>query len=514
MFRRLAPVLAGLALTLAAPAALAQADKDTVRVAVYQPVPLLDTIYNPHPETSLVANPVFDSLVHFNAETREYKPLLAESWKRLDDRTYEFKLRKGIKFHDGSPFSADDVTYSFEVFMDPKYNFRFKDTRFGWIDKVEKVDDMTVRISSKEPFAPFLDRLTANTPIYPAKIYRALENKGDFGRNPIGTGPYRVVSFDPAKGDVVYEKNENYALGDIRRPGFVKHIRLSSIPDQQTQIAKLFSGELDLVYNIEPDMVPSLAANPALAVSIERTVSYTYIMFDTKDRTGIGVFKDKRVREAMLKAIDRPALIKAFLPPEQWKDPLQLGMCHAWHVGCSASVAGPSYDPAAAKKLLAEAGHPEGFDVTISTWGPSRRIAEAVAGQFRKVGVNAKVDASTVGVFVQKRADGKIQCQVSLWDNGVAQPDIESTMSFFFLPSSRDAIGDPILAKAVDDGRSELDPKKRVAIYRAAFDRATSEYYMMPLVPLPAIVAHVKALQLVPGNKSPEGFELNYLAWK
>jgi peptide/nickel transport system substrate-binding protein len=511
---RLVPALAGIALAMTTSAVLAQASKDTVRLAVYQPVPLIDTIYNPHPETSLVANPVFDSLVHFDAVTREYKPLLATSWKRLDDRTYEFKLRQGVKFHDGSPFGIDDVLYSFQVFMDPQYNFRFKDNRFGWIDKVEKIDDTTVRISSKEPFAPFLDRLTSNVPIYPAKIYRALENKGDFGRNPIGTGPYRVVSFDPAKGNVVYEKNENYAMGDVRPAGSIKHILLSSIPDQQTQIAKLFSGELDLVYNIEPDMVASLSANPSLKVSVERTVSYTYIQFDTRDRTGIGVFKDKRVREALLKAIDRPALIKAFLPQEHWKDPLQPGMCHEWHIGCSASVTGPAYDPAGAKKLLADAGLANGFDLTISTWGPSRRIAEAVAGQFRKVGINAKVDGSTIGVFVQKRADGKIQCQVSLWDNGVAQPDIESTMSFFFVPSSRDAIGDPILAKAVDDGRIELDPKKREAIYRAAFDRATSEYYMEPLVPLPAIVAHAKDLKLLPGNKSPEGFELNYLAWK
>ncbi len=80
-------------------------------------------------------------------------------------------------------------------------------------------------------------------------------------------------------------------------------------------------------------------------------------------------------------------------------------------------------------------------------------------------------------------------------------------MSFFFVPSSRDAIGDPILAKAVEDGRMELDPKKREAIYRAAFDRATSEFYLEPLVPLPAIVAHNKNLKLLPGNKSPEGFE-------
>jgi peptide/nickel transport system substrate-binding protein len=294
----------------------------------------------------------------------------------------------------------------------------------------------------------------------------------------------------------------------------VKRIVLSSIPDKQTQIAKLLSGGLDAVYEVEPDMIPSLRANPNLAVSVERTVSYTYVQFDTRDRTGIGVFKDKRVREAVLKAIDRPALLKAFLPQDHWNDAPQPGMCHEWHIGCSATVQPVKHDLAGAKALLAEAGYPNGFEVSIATWGPSRRIAEAVAGQLRKVGINAKVDASTIGVFVQKRADGKIQMQVSLWDNGVAQPDIESTMSFFYLPSSRDSIGDPLLAQAVEDGRKELDPKKREAIYRAAFDRVTTERYMMPLVPLPATVAHHKDLRLLPGHKSPEGIELNYLAWK
>ena len=162
MWKRLLSTVACLAAISSS--AHAQAAKDTLRVAVYQPVPIVDTIYNPHPETSLIANPVFDSLVYFNPETREYKPLLAKSWERVNDKTVEFKLREGVKFHDGSDFDADDVVYSFEVFMDPKYNFRFKDNRFGWIDKVEKVDRFTVRITSKEVFAPFLDRLTANIP--------------------------------------------------------------------------------------------------------------------------------------------------------------------------------------------------------------------------------------------------------------------------------------------------------------------------------------------------------------
>ena len=491
----------------------AQHAQDTVRIAVYQPIPMIDLIYNPHPETVLLSDIIFDTLVSFDAVKREYVPLLAKSWVRVDDKTYEFKLREGIKFHDGSALTADDVAYSLEVFVDPKYNFRFKDSRFGWIDEVEKIDDFTVRIKSKEVFAAFLSRIST-VPVYPAKIYRALENKGDFGRRPVGTGPYRVVSFDPAKGEIVYERFEGYTLGDVRSAGKIKRILVSSIPDQQTQVAKLLSGGLDLMFGLEPDIIPTLRANPKLAISVERTVSFAFIEFDTRDRTGIAVFKDKRVREAMLKAIDRDALIKAFVPPEHQNDPTQIAMCHEWHVACSASSKPVSYDPDGAKKLLAEAGLSNGFDLSITTWGPTRRIAEAVAGQLKKVGVNAKVDASVFGLYIQKLADGKIQTQVTLWDNGGTQPDVESTMSFFFLSSSRDMIGDPALAKAVDEGRAELDPTKREAIYRATFDRVTAERYMMPLVPLPAVVAHDKDLQLIPGYKAAEGVRLNYLSWK
>ena len=138
-------------------------------------------------------------------------------------------------------------------------------------------------------------------------------------------------------------------------------------------------------------------------------MSYTYIQFDAKDRSGIGVFKDKRVREALLKAIDRPALIKAFVPQEHWNDPVQPAMCHDWHIGCSASLQPPAYDLEGAKKLLAEAGYPNGFELSITTWGAVAAHRRGGGRPATQVGINAKVDASTIGVFVQKRADGKIQ---------------------------------------------------------------------------------------------------------
>ena len=190
-------------------------------------------------------------------------------------------------------------------------------------------------------------------------------------------------------------------------------------------------------------------------------------------------------------------------------------MCHEWHIGCSASLQPVSYDPVAAKKLLTEAGYPNGFELSITTWGPSRRIAEAVAGQFRKIGVNAKVDSSTIGVFVQKRADGKIQTQVSLWDNGVAQPDIESTMSFFFCAefARRDRRSDPRQGgrrrprrARSEEARGDLSRRVRPRDGGALHDAARADAGDR--------CARQETCKLLPGHKSPEGIELNYLGWK
>ncbi len=213
--------------------------------------------------------------------------------------------------------------------------------------------------------------------------------------------------------------------------------------------------------------------------------------------------------------IDRTAIAKALLPKQIADMPLQKSMCHEWHIGCAFSLSPPEYNLAKAKKLLAEAGVANGFKIALTTWGPSVQTAEAIAGQFRRLGVVASVDAQSIGGFVKKRAAGKVQAFVSLWDNGGGNPDVDSTAGFFFLPGSRNYNGDKSLAKLVMDGKFELDEKKRQAIYKQLFDTVTKERYAMPVIPIAAVVAHNKDL-VVPtkGTKKPEGFMFNLLSWK
>ena len=410
LLRSVLAVAVGLALSGAA-----RADKanDTLRIAFDQPVKLIDAINNPNPESNLVDRAVMDTLVTYDVATKTYKGQLAESWTQVDDTTLDIKLRHDVKFSDGTPLDADDVLYSFAYVADPNVNFLFKDARFGWFEKAEKLDQYTIRIHSKEPTGIILARLWGGPPILPSHIHAKLEDKASFGRNPIGTGPYKVESFDPSTGKIVLVKNSNYNWGGSEPPARIGRIEIETIPDAQSQLAKVMVGDLDLVFHVDYDQAKAaVAANPAYKIFVAPTISFSYILFDAADRTGIHVFKDKRVREAMLRAIDRDAMRKALLPPEVAKEPPMDAMCHPVHIACAWSEKPVSYDPLKAKALLAEAGLADGFDLTLMSWGQAIPIAEAVAGDLRKVGVRASVERATVNVFQTKRGEGKAQTQV------------------------------------------------------------------------------------------------------
>jgi peptide/nickel transport system substrate-binding protein len=500
------------AVLLAASPALAQKSADTIRATSEQPISLVDRIYNPQPATTLMTNAVFDSLVHYDPIGGKFRPMLAESWKRIDPMTVEFKLRQDVKFHDGEKFDADDVVYTVKYLIHPDHNFRFKGSRYGWIKDAEKIDQYTVRIISKGPYAPALGRLQNNLLIYPEHVLR--EKGQDFGKTPVGTGPYKVVSVDPQDG-VVMEKNADYKMAGPGRPAAkIGRVVVKPVADRQTQLARMMVGDQDLMSSVQVDQAEALAQDPRFDLTVLDTISFSYMQFDSADRSGIGVLKDQRVRKALSHAVDREAIKKALLPSSAQNIPLPAGMCHPWVVGCAYTAKVPEYNPTKAKQLLAEAGLADGFDVEITSWGAVKDIAEAVAGQLRKVGVRAKVDHVVYGVYAKKRREGKLQILMSYWDNAGGAPDIDTTMGFFYLPGERDYIQDKYLHGVTGEGRKEFDPEKREAIYRKAFDYVVENNFHMPITPVPAVVVHSAELKLIPGHKSPEGYLYNWMEWK
>ncbi len=513
MMRIFAAGFAAAALALSG-TAYAEKAKDTLRLAVDQPIRLIDATQNPNPEANLIDRAVLDSLISYDVATKTYHGQLAESWTQIDNKTMEFKLRHGVKFTDGSEMTADDVIYSFQYATDPKNNFLFKDSRFGWIDHAEKVDAYTVRVTAKEPTAIMLARLWGGPQIVPEHVRAKLADPTTFGLHPVGTGPYKVESFDPGTGNIVLVKNPNYNWGGFEPAAKIGRIEVTTIPDAQTRLAKIMVGDLDLVFHVDYDQAKAVVTqNPNYKIFVAPTISFDYIFFDSADRSGIHVFKDKRVREAMEAAIDVQAMRKALLPPEFAAQPPMQAMCRQEHVGCNSSVPPVAYDPARAKQLLADAGLAGGFDLELLSWGQGIPVAEAVAGDLRKIGVRASVNRATVNVFQTARGDGKAQTQVTLWDNGGGAPDIDTTAQFFYAPSSRNYTGDKQLSQWTDDAAHELDPQKREAIYKKIFDRVNEERYGMPLLELPAVLVVSKDIAVDSNHMKPEGFLINRLSW-
>ena len=489
------------AAAVAMPAA-AQKSKDTLRVGFYQPVRLIDSYFQPGPENSLVTRSVFDFLITYDPTNRKYLPGLAESWKRISPTTMEFKLKKGITWSDGTPFTMDDVEYTYKFAMDPKVKYRFKATRINWIKNFQRVDDQTFRINATKPMAVMLAKMTSFPAVYPKHIHGKLAKKNEFGLKAVGTGPFKVAAFEPGK-SVILVKNSAYKHIAFGKPqAQLNRVQIFPRPDEQSQVASLLTGGQDLMYNMDKDQALELATHPDIRVNVQDSVSFSYMMFDVKGRSGFKHFGNPKVRRALMHAVNRADLRKLVHPAIK----RELGtVCHPW-------VEPPKYDPALAKRLLAEAGLANGFTIPILTWGEARATAEAVAGQLRKIGIKASVKALSFGSFIKARRKGE-PLLVTLWDNSVGQPDIDNTASYFYLPSSRNYNKDKELQALATKGRGLIDPKERAEVYKQLFDLSTKRSYLMPLIPLPAIVAHHKDVKLLGGHKNPKGFEFNRVAW-
>lgn len=366
------------ATVLAAPA-LAQKSKDTLRIGFYQPVRLVDTYFQPGPEASLVTRMVFDNIVSYDPVKRKFVSQIAKSWKRLDPLTMEFTIRDDIKWHDGQPLTMDDIEYTYSFAMNPKVRYRFKATRVNWIDKFVRIDDKRFQVKSKQPMAVMMAKMTSFPAIYPKHVHGKLsiKDKNKFGKAAVGTGPYKAIKYNPSVG-VRLVRNKNFVHGNAGKPaGTINNVFVRPIPDEQAQLAELLTGNIDLMYNMDKDNALELEKNPRFKVDVQDSVSFSYIMFDVKGRSGKTYFTDPKVRRAFLHGIDRKNL-RNLVHPRITR--VLDTVCHPWVQGCNSSVKAPEYNPTLAKRLLKEAGFPDNVSMPIVTWGEAADTAEAVAG--------------------------------------------------------------------------------------------------------------------------------------
>ena len=380
-------------------------ERNKSTICISSPVLSLDPTNHRDRDTQVVLKNMFDSLTTRD-NTMKVVPQLAESWKVLDNTTWEFKLRRGVTFHNGDDFTAEDVKFTLErVTKEGALDGKTSPRRalLGPLSAVEIIDDYTVQIETEKPWAILPLMLTLQE-IVPREYMKAVGSKG-FQMKPVGTGPFRFVKAE-GEGLVILERFEDYYGGSPEippvQPAPLKYLLFKTVRERIERIAMLKREECDIITHVPPEAIGILEMVPGIQVlSCPATRSYFAEMNCAKPP-----FDDRRIRLAMNYAVDMEAVT----------DHILLG-----HGRILPTVLLPNafayndflkpypYDPELAKKLLADSGFPEGISIAINCTEEDRQFANVLAVFLTKVGVKSLI---TVVDRKRPRALGK----GALWD--------------------------------------------------------------------------------------------------
>jgi peptide/nickel transport system substrate-binding protein len=452
------------------PAAAQKAD-DTLRIAWRDAVPNLDPYYNALRTGLILSNNAWDTLIYSDPETFQLKPLLATSWRYVDDTTLEFTLRPGVTFHDGSPFTADDVVYTVQVATTDKQVA--VPSNYGFIAGAERVDDLHVRIKLKNVFPAALDYIAMVLPILP-KAYR--ERVGaEYGQRPVGTGPYRITNVDGVS-SISLERNESYFDGPKGKPA-IKRLLIREVADTTEELAMIQGGQADWIWQFSPGDLDTLGRRPDLQVMRQESMRVSYMDMDAAGRTGAGnPLTDEKVRRAIMMAVDREAMSRRFMPGGRALD----APCYPTQFGCDQGAAVHyAYDPAGARKLLADAGYPSGFDTKMVGYLLPQWQA-AIQGYLAAVGIRAQVEQLSTADATQRSNEGSNPLDLGSWGS-YSINDISAFLPNFFTGGGQDYTRDPEIERLVHQGGATTNPDQRRAAYRAAIQRISEQADFMPL---------------------------------
>lgn len=447
---------AGVATLVLPRTARAQKRKETLTIAL----PSTPETMDPHQFRSVLTGSVLalmcEGLVTRDPQSMEMKGLLAESWKNVNPTSWEFKLRKGVKYHNGEDFTAESVKFSIERSIGSKLNTLSKVVWPAAIgQEVQIVDSHTVRITTKIPDPILPNRLAAESlNIAPAKGLAEFKDKFVTNRV-IGTGPYKFVEFVVGE-RVVVEANPAYWGPKPATPRIVWQV----IPDAATRVAALQRGAVDVIVNLPIPLVPAVESDPNLRVYSELGSLTHAILINCRDAAP--ALRDKRVRQALNMAVDRPTVLKNLFNGKGQV----LNSVTAKQVTNAVDPGSFPYDPAKAKQLLADAGFPSGFELSlvqsIGRWSQSEETAQVIAGFFDRIGVKTKLSMLEWAEY-NKRSGAGTQKDAFFYAfvNGTWDPSYIVQRFQPTYPSFRyyDASGD--LLKVIQDHETAFDPKRR-----------------------------------------------------
>jgi peptide/nickel transport system substrate-binding protein len=462
------------AATLGGRAALAQKSADTLRMVNWTQIADINPYYNQIRDGIVMSVHGWDALVYRDPDSFAIKPLLAQSWKNVDDTTIEVVLRQGVKFHDGSPFTADDVVFTYNnVLTDKRVSVP---SNYSWLAGAEKKDDFTVHVKLKRVFPAAIEYVAMVLPILPKAYFEKVGPDG-YSKAPVGAGPYRITKVD-TPGQFEFERFEDYYADSPKPKPAIKRLVVREVTDATTALNELLGGRADWTWNFNPDNFDNVARMPNLTAVRGGAMRVFYMGFDVAGRSGAGNPMTKvKVRQAIAHAINRADMAKNLM---QGDSKVLDAPCYPTQFGCDVSAAVRyDYNPAKAKQLLAEAGYPDGFETELVTFVPPQ-YGVAAQGYLAAVGIKAKVSQLQVQAVIQRIIEGNVPLVISNWGS-YSINDVSAFLPAFVNGGNQDIIRDPELIKLVQAGGSSISPDDRRKYYSAAIKKMTEEMDFLPL---------------------------------
>lgn len=397
---------------------------------------------------------IFDTLVTVDPETNEVVPQIAESWEQTDDQTYVFKIREGIKFHDGSDLTAEDVKFS----LDRARNSAAVSYIVNFIEEVTVDDDHTVTVKTTAPYAPTLRNLAIPfAAIVPKAVVEADENA--FIQNPVGSGPYKFVEWN--HGDhVTLKAFDDYYAGKPETENLIMKV----IPETSQRTIALETGEVDLAYDLAVNDIPKVNSDDKLTVYEIPSLTCWYVSMNMNKKP----FDNPKVREAMSMAIDRQTIIDTINAGSgQTADAIIAPAVFGYY-----STGVKEYNPTKAKELLAEAGYPNGFSTTLWVNDNQSRIemCQAMQAMLLEVGVQCNLEVLEFGSFISRTTAGDHDLAYFGWTTSSGDADY----SYYSLEHStqqgaagnRSFLADPDVDKLIEEARSNTNEEERKELYK------------------------------------------------
>lgn len=441
-------------------------------------------------QSNKVTGQIFDTLVTFANDSTEIVPCLATSWETSEDGlTWTFHLRKDVKFHDGTPFNADAVVFSFERQRDKEHpahqgKFAYWNSMFSLVEYTKKIDDMTIEMKLKTPYAPFLSNMGVSN-VRIVSPTAMMKDGVEYSRShPVGTGAFKFVEWK--KGDrIVLEANDDYWGG---RP-FLDRLIFRVFPDDTARVMALLAGEVHGIADVTPDNINMLKQEKRddlkVIANVGMNVGYISMNMDKKP------FDNLKVRQAIAHSVNKEQIVKDIfkgmadpakniLPPTLW--------------GYNDDVKDYEFDLDKAKQLLVEAGYPDGFEtemwympVSRPYLPESKLVAQVIQRDLSKIGVKVNLLTFDWATYLSKMSDLEHTICMRGWMGDNGDPD-----NFLYVLFDKDqavkgqarnssAYRSEEYHNYMIEAQKTIDVKKRAELYKAAQQLFHDD---MPAVPL------------------------------